>query len=556
MGLINIRKDVRDIKRLEQILGVLFKHELGFLIEKIKLKHFLPLHKRLQQNKFEKINTQPERIRKILEELGGTFVKLGQLLSLRPDLIPAEYCREFAKLQDEVKPFSGKEAENIIKTDMGKEVKDVFTYFSDKPISAASIGQVHIAVLKDGTKAAVKVQRPGIKKAVETDIDILYHLAHLTQKKFKMKIINPVEIVKEFEEYTEKELDYNIEAKNIDRVYRNFSHDNITRIPKVYWEATTEKVLTMEFIKGLKVSELDKAKIKVNKARVAENIVNSVFKQVFIDGFFHADPHPGNILVLKNNKIAFLDFGIVGHFDEEMKEKFVNLFISLIQENMEGISENLSELGFVGTEINMDEFKEDLYHNLDQFYNVSLEKANISLMFNEMLHVARKYGMKFPSDLVLFGKAIMTLEGTALQLDPDFNLVENAKPFVKKLLRKRIHPKYIAEKFVKTGQDIRRFIDKFPEQTSEMLRRIKEGDMSIKKIDKDLKELIHETSKSSNRIAIGLLITAFLIASALIINMEQPLFLGFPAYSLTGFIIALIFLMFLMYSILREKGVR
>jgi len=554
MKLMNIPQDIRDIKRLEQILNVLFKYEMGYFIEKLKLKQFLSLQKRIQGHRFEKKETQPETIRKIMEELGGSFVKLGQLLSLRPDLIPKEYCDEFKKLQDNVKQFPGKDAIEIIKLELNKDIKKVFSFFNEKPIAAASVAQVHEAVLRNGTKVVVKVQRPGIRKLIETDIDILRHLASLIEKKFELKIINPVEIVNEFEEYTKDELDFNIEAKNIDRFYKNFENDKITKIPKAFFEHTTEKVLVMEFIDGIKIQELKKIKIKdTDERKIVENIVNSVLKQIFVDGLFHADPHPGNIMLLKNNNIAFLDFGIVGHFDEEIKEHITELFISIIIGDLSKTIENFFDVGFIESDANIEKFKEDVYDHFEKYYGTSVDKINISELFNEMILVAKKYNMHLPSDLILLGKTIVTLEGTVMEIYPGFNLVKEGRPFVKNLIKKRTHPKYIIKKIVKTGHNLKRFIEKFPEQTSELLRRIKEGDKGIQQIDKDIKGLTSEMDKSSNRIAIGLLITAFLISSAMIMDIPQGKIYGIPMYSFIGFLIALVLLMMLFLSFMREK---
>ncbi|NQV09103.1 hypothetical protein HQ529_04590, partial [Candidatus Woesearchaeota archaeon] len=255
-----ISQDIEDIKRLEQILNVLFKHEMGYVIEKLNLKHLLSIHKRMQSKKFEEKETQPERIRKILEELGGTFIKLGQLLSIRADLIPKEYCDEFKKLQDEVNFFPGKDAKNIVSLELNKDVNKLFSFFNEKPVAAASIAQVHQAVLRDGRKVAIKVQRPGIKKLIETDMDILYNLAHLIKNRINPEMIDPVDIIEEFEKYTENELNFMTEARNINRFYKNFEYDKTTKIPEVFFEYTTEKVLTMSFITGTKLSELKTTK--------------------------------------------------------------------------------------------------------------------------------------------------------------------------------------------------------------------------------------------------------------------------------------------------------
>src|SRR3989344_1560988 len=302
---------IKEVSRLRQIAVVLAEQELFFLVDRLKLKRHLPLNHqpRYLQNKSD----LPRRLRLAMENLSGAFIKLGQLLSLRADLIPKEYAQEFSRLQDEVKPFKFEKVKEVIEKEFQKSLSEIFIKFDPNPIAAASVGQVHKAMLNNGKIVAVKVQRPGIEKIFEVDIALLYHLAVLLEKHYpELKDYNLVDIVKEFEEYTKNELDYICEARNIDVFHSNFKDDPI-KIPKVYWEYTTRRVLTMEFINGVKITQ-----VKSNRRMYVRQIVESYLKQTMEYGIFHADPHPGNIFVMENQRLALLDFGIVGHISGEL----------------------------------------------------------------------------------------------------------------------------------------------------------------------------------------------------------------------------------------------
>src|SRR3989344_8892500 len=302
---------IKEVSRLRQIAVVLAEQELFFLVDRLKLKRHLPMN---YSPKYLKNKSDlPRRLRLAMENLSGAFIKLGQLLSLRADLIPKEYADEFSKLQDEVKPFKFEKVREIIESELKKPLSDIFLKFDSSPIAAASVGQVHKAMLNNGKIVAVKVQRPNIEKIFETDIALLYHLAVLLEKHYpELKDYNFMEIVKEFEEYTKNELDYLHEARNIDIFYNNFKNDKI-KIPKVYWNHTSKRVLTMEFIKGVKITDVEK-----NRPYYVKQLVESYLKQTMEYGVFHADPHPGNVFVTSEHSLALLDFGIVGHISSEL----------------------------------------------------------------------------------------------------------------------------------------------------------------------------------------------------------------------------------------------
>ena len=555
MSFADFDRKLKDVGRLKQILEVLIKNELGFFVETLRLKKFLPLSRTIDSSKFIHKDTQPYRMAKVFEDLGGTFVKLGQLLSIRPDLVPKEYQEAFASLQDQVPSFPYPKARAIVEKETRKKLNEIFLRFDPVPIAAASIGQVHSGKLKNGTKVAIKVQRPDIDKIFKTDIDMMYLFVHLFQRyhKEESEIVNFKEIVEEFEDYTTKELNYVNEAKNIEAFHKNFEGRTSTKVPKVFWEHTTEKVLVMEYIEGRKLSELIKNKKPFNRKLIARNIVDSILEQVFVHGVFHADPHPGNVLVLPNYAIAWLDFGIVGYFDEELKEKVTDVFIATIKGDIDMLARGLINLGAIDDGIDMEIFKGDLQKNLAMFYGVPVKQINIGNLLQEIMNLAKKHGMKLPNNFVLLGKTIVTTQGIASELDPTFNLVSAAQPFVEGLIKRRSSPRFLIGRAFKSAQQFKQFISSMPKQATELMQRMRQTEKLGEKIDTDIKTLAVEMDKSSNRIALGLLITAFLISSALIWSFGQPMLFGLPAFSLIGFAMAFFLLFVLTMSIAREK---
>jgi len=547
----SIAQEMRDATRFKEILDTLLKHEMGYFIEKLNLKRRLSFRKRVF-GKFEQKNTNPERMRLVLEELGATFVKLGQLLSLRPDLIPKEYCDEFRKLQDSVPPFPSSEAKKIIEQELGKPIDKLFKNIEMTPIASASVSQVYIAQLQNGKKVAVKVQRPGIKKIFETDIDILYHLAYLSKKKLSSDIVDPVMIVKEFERYTRHELDFIHEARNIEKFYQEFKKSKNMVIPKVYWELTTSKVLVMDFIKGTKLSEADHH-AKINRSRVARNIVNSMFDQIFEKGYFHADPHQGNIIVLPNNKIAFIDFGIVGEIDYNLRNSIIGLCFAIVNKDLKGISKGLYETGFMKDESKLPLLERDIQETLGPYYYTSLKQLKFSEVLNKILDVSRRNDVKLPSDFALLIKSLVTLEGVAYDLDPKYKIVEEMKPKIKKMMLNRLSTKSMYNDALVVGNDYAKLMKNLPKNITRVLDRVSEGNLKIDIQDTDIHKLTIEMDRSSNRITYGLIIAALVVASALIAFVDKgPKYLDVPILAIIGFVVAGLLGLVLISSISRE----
>ncbi|OGM01951.1 hypothetical protein A3K72_00080, partial [Candidatus Woesearchaeota archaeon RBG_13_36_6] len=554
--LLTIKKEVTDFNRLKQILNVLLKYEFGYLIKNIRLGPVFAFHKHAKKYGFKKVSGNPQRLRLAFEELGGTFIKLGQLISLRPDLVTKEYSEEFSKLQDEVKPFPFNQAKRIIESELGRPIGKLFERFNQNPIASASIGQVYEAWLKSGERVAVKVKRPNINKLIYTDIHLLSYLAKLIKQHYKQSIVDPIEIVKEFQKYTIKELDYVREGKVIEKFYSNFKDDRITKIPKVYWDYTTNNVLTMEFIDGIKVSDIKKLdRLGYNKKKIAKNLADSLMKQVFIHGFFHADPHPGNILVLKNNSIALLDFGINGHLDEQLKDQVSEMLLAMIGGDVNKAADSLVDLGFIDQQIDMPSLKNELEELFDDYKDMAAKYINISKAFSKIITIAKKYNIKLPVNFILLGKGMMTVESTCALLDPDVNFAEISQPMVKKLIYIRSSPAYLIKKTLKYSSKLDRFFTSLPDQMEAFLMHERDSDKVTRQMDYDIKSLTSEMNRFSYRFVFGIVFVGLVIGGAMLMQYGDEKILSIPKYSFGYFAIAVFVLLVLLGSFFRQRRI-
>ena len=551
-----IIKEVRDISRFNEILAVLFEEGFDFLVGRIGLAKYIPVTNRLKARMKKREETRLEvRLRRTLEKLGPTFIKFGQLLSVRPDLVPKEYCKELEELQDSVPPFPFDEVKATIEKEFGKRLHDIFPEFEKKPIASASISQVHRAKLKTGEKVAVKVQRPNVKHIMETDIEIMAYIAKLLASQMEnVKKFNPAKIVSEFREWTEKELDFKLEARNAKRFLQNFKGSRTVRIPKVYDDFTTGKVLTLEFIEGVELHNLKEIKRqKINFNEVIKNGFDAIMTQVFVNGIFHADPHPGNIIVLRNNSIAFVDFGIVGYFDEKLKNMCIDMLYGIVEQDEEIIMDTLEGMG-MESDTDYEQLKSDIGFIIQPLQNSSIKDIKVSKTIEEILDIGLRHKIKIPASLVLFGKTIVTLEGVALEYDPNFKIVETTKPFIEKIVAKRSNPLYMWKKFMHNMNRYAKLAEDFPEKAERALDRIQRGAIKVDIEDSDIKMLSLELDRSSNRVAYGLLVAALLITSAILIQVEKgPSILGIPLLAFLSFCFASGLMFILLASIVREK---
>ena len=549
---------IKELGRLRDIVDVFFEQEFGYLIDRLQLRTHLLFHKRIDRKKFLKhpeLSTVPARLRISMEKLGGAFVKLGQLLSLRPDLIPKEYIDEFSKLQDRVEEMPYDIIVSVIEQEYGKKLNEIFLKFEKIPVASASVSQVHKAWLKNGKKVAVKIQRPGIEEKFEQDIALLKHIADLIERYYsELRVIDVKRIIEEFENYTKRELDFNIETRNIEIFYDKLKSDNDIIIPKVYKDYTTKRILVMDFIEGDKLTEIkDNIKFKKEKKDIVKLVVNSFLEQVLIYNIFHADLHPGNIIFIKHNKIALLDFGIIGHISFDTREKIENLFIALTTGNRVMLANSMIELGFVDEEINIEEFKNDLSEHLGNYYNAELKKIDIGNVLYDLLGLARKYNIRFPNSFVLLVKAIITTEGFSKEFYPEYNYLDSWKRYARKIARKRRRPEYLIKSFKDNALEFKKMLINFPENFKKIMKAKSDHKVSIN--PEDIKVIERGFNKIFIRTAYGIIIAALIISSAILYTKEtRYLIFDIPLISVIFLMSALILFLILINSKNVEKG--
>ena len=549
----------RHFARYRQIITILFKYGFDDVLGAFKIDKYVRACLKLVSKKrrdFLEKYSRPERIRMALEELGPTFIKLGQALSMRPDFISVEHVTELAKLQDKVPPCIFPEIQAIIESEFKSKIDDLFEFFDEIPLASASIGQVHKARLKDGRKVAVKVQRPGLEKLVAIDLGIMYHLASMIEYNVEeIAFIRPTKIVEEFARTIAKELDYNIEANHMERFAANFINDFTIHIPKVYRAATTKRVLTMEFVSGIKVSDirsLDKA--GVDKKLITHRGAEILLKQIFDHGFFHADPHSGNIFILKNNVIGMLDFGMAGSVDQQSKEDFVDLIDSVIHQNAFKATRQMLKITFWDKKPDTRRLEKEVGDFIGKHLYKPLKELDISSLLQDLLYMMSRYRLRVPPDIFLMMKALATIEGIARQLDPEFDMVAQATPFIKQIKIERIKPQRLADDMYTLSGEFIQFLKQFPTDMIEISRLIKEHKLSLNIDKKNIETIALTNNKIGNRIAFSIIIAALIIASTIVvIDKTPPVVFGISFLGLSGIVISAVMGLWLMIAILKKN---
>ncbi len=542
-----LRETFQDIKRLKHIAAVLFRQDLGFYVYQLKLHPHLKVHQRIK-GRPKTPSSIPAKLRKALEELGPTFIKLGQLLSLRPDLIPNEYCEEFKKLQDEVKSFPTTTALKILEQELKKKKEELFLDFSEKPIASASIGQVYKAKLLNKEEVAIKIQRPEIKQTIDQDIQLLKHLATLAEKYSpELKKYNLQEMIKEFERYTNNELDYLKEGRNIQRFYEMFKHSETVKTPKVYWDYTGKKVLTMSYIDGICIDDKEQFKARnYSKEKIANNLADCFMSQVIDHGFFHADPHPANVFILSRNRIALLDFGIVGRLDDNLKRKLTSTFIALTQKDMKKVVQSLKSIGVI--EKQDENLEQELELLISEYGSADVNQIDISSLFKDFLDIAIKYDIKLPVNFVLLTKAIITCESVGRSLYPEFNLGDYSKKYIEKITSKRYSLDYLTKQIKENMINFSDLMTNLPQNINRTFNKIQKGEVKLDIDDTDVKQLSSNISHSGNIISTGLIIAALIVGSALVLQTGKA-----KLAAVFGFLMATILSIILIISIIKKR---
>jgi len=553
-----VSRTYRNLNRYRQILAILFKYGFGDLIESLKIDQYIEIGLQLiskdRRNRFEKLS-RAERVRMAFEELGPTYVKFGQVLSTRPDLIPVDFTEELSKLQDKVPPFSFDAAKKTIESAFAKPLEELYPSFDETPFASASIGQVHRAVLEDGESVAVKVQRPGIKKIIEIDLEIMLHLAMLVERNIKeMALYRPVKVVEEFARTLEREIDYTIEATSMERFARHFLDDPAIYIPKVFRNMSTEHVLTMELVEGIKVSEIDKLDAAaLDRKTITSRGADFYLKQVFDFGFFHADPHPGNIFILPENVICLIDYGMTGTVNRQTREDFVDLIDSVIHRQEAKATQVLLKLTHWEEEPPIRQLEKDVSDFMGQHLYKPLKDIEVGKVLNNLLGLASRHRLMIAPDIFLMMKTLTMVEGVALALDPDFDMIAQAEPFIKRVKLSRFYPGRIADDMIQIGLQMLQFARQFPKDMLEITRLIRQQKLSLKMEHKGLESMLATHDRVSNRISFSIIIAALIIGSALIVISETPpLFYGISLIGIVLFSTAAIMGIWLLVAILRK----
>ncbi|MFP4655441.1 MAG: ABC1 kinase family protein [Methanohalobium sp.] len=548
------------LKRYKDIVDVLIKYEFGHIVDRMGLRPLGSFKSKIGRGpkKEYRYLTGPERVRMALEELGPTYVKLGQILSMRHDLIPAKYANEFAKLQDNVQPFDFELVKSTINKDIGKGISELFSEFREEPIASASIGQVHYAKLLDGTEVAVKVQRPGIKKVIESDLDIMYSLAGFAEQHIEgAELYRPIDIVDEFSKSIHAEMDYVREVTNIERFSQNLKDDPNIYIHDVYWEYCGEFVLTTEYIRGIKGDDFEKIdKHGFDRYKIAEIGGKSFMKQVFEDGVFHADAHSGNVMLMWDGRIALLDFGMVGYLPDYMRKGLIDTLIAIVERDTSQYIEILREFGMIGYNVNTSKLILDIEYILNKYYGRPLYHLDGAAMIEDIVAVLRRNHVTIPNNLAMLIKGMMTIAGFGTLMAPGFNIITIAEPHAKKLTRERLNPVNISKSVYKDARYFGRFFNKLPKQLSNILTSVLDGEARIVFKHEGIEPVVSVINAASNRISFSLIIASIIIGSSLIIQAGLgPVIWGVPFFGLVGFVIAGIFGMGLVIHILKTGNI-
>ncbi len=553
--LFNLRKKYKHFQRYREISQVFLRNGLGFLLDRFDLRRFVPLEDRFSRDEeLEEPASLPPRLRRVMEDLGPTYVKLGQLLSTRPDILPPEYIKEFRRLQDEVPAVDFSQITPVLEEELGEDcLEKVFQEFSEEPTAAASIAQAHKARLKTGEPVIVKIQRPEIWKRIRVDLEIISDLAEIALNRGILPdFIDPVGLVEEFRETLFKELNFNQELTNIRRFNANHIRYEDIIVPQVYEDYSSNRVLVMEEIQGQRLSKIEDF-TKIENKKLSRLGAEVFLKQVMIDGFFHADPHPGNIFIIEGSRLAYVDFGMMGQISKVDRDYFALLFAALLRRNVEVIKDIIVEIGDLPENLNERKLLIDIEEFIHSYYNRRLEDINFRVLFQDLQRIVFKHHIRLPQEFFLLFRALGLSEGVGSSLDPEFNIVEIGNDFLGDLLRDRLRPDNLLKRLGLNLWQFRNNIKDYPENFALILEKLAHNELTLGFKHQNLENLINEIDFASNRLSISLIISSLIVGSSMIIQTGvQPLFRGIPLFGFLGFFMAGVLGIWLVISILRS----
>ncbi|HEY5059439.1 MAG TPA: AarF/ABC1/UbiB kinase family protein [Gaiellaceae bacterium] len=550
----------RSLGRLSEIAQVMVRHGFGYFLEAHKLTDLLPGHSaeaRLASAANGGASARGQHLRELFDELGPTFVKFGQLLSTRPDVVPPDIIAELRPLQDDVRPFPFEQAERVIEEDLGNTLERLFLKFEPQQVAAASIGQVYRATLPNGKEVAVKVQRPGAPRQIEADLALLHQAARLVKERVHaLDFIDATALIDEFGIQLRHELDYRLEARNAEGFRRDFAGNPHVHVPKVYWSYTRARVLTLEWLEGTHVRDVDSLALSLEERReLAYLITETWMTMIFRNGFFHGDPHPANILVLEQaGMIGLVDFGAVGKLSDDDMTKLTRLFIDAAAENIDMLPKRLSDLGVRYPKEREQEFVAELREIYYRYYGASLAEIDPLQIVREAFQLIYTMNLRLPTRFLLLDRAIATLGAVGVELYPDFNVFEVARPYARSLMLERFTPDRIARRARRDATRYAHILREAPYQWYELMEQVRGGQIEVGFVHKGLEDVIESMQRVFNRLVVALIVTGGLIGSSLIgiFAKTGPHLLGINIISVLGFALSTVLGIWLLWGVVRS----
>jgi ubiquinone biosynthesis protein len=551
------RPRTRKIGRLSEIAQVAVRHGFGYFFERHRLTDLLPWTARVEVSAPAAVGSERGRhLREMLDELGPTFVKFGQLLSTRPDVVPPDIVAELRSLQDDVTPFPFAHVRAVVEEELGLTLEQAFLAFGEAPIAAASIGQVHRATLPNGDEVAVKVQRPNAPRQIENDLALLYQAARLIRERVRaLDFIDVNDLVDEFARFIRQELDYKLEARHADTFRRNFADSATVVVPKVYWDYSGARMLTLQYLDGVQLADLELDETSLEERReVAYRVTQTWMEMIFRHGFFHGDPHPANVLVLDDARIGLVDFGLVGKLTDEDMARLTRLFIDAATENVEALPRRLAELGVRYPKDREEEFAAELRDLFYRYFGASLADIDPIQVIREAFGLIYSMNLRLPTRFVLLDKAIATLGAVGVELYPDFNVFEVARPYARELMFERFSPARLAARTQKRGRELFEIAGELPYQVHDVLQEIRDGQIEVGFVHKGLDEFMHKLDVVFNRLVVALVVAGGLLGSSLIgiLATEGPQIFGIHFLSVLGFVVSGVLGAWLLVGVLRS----
>jgi ubiquinone biosynthesis protein len=547
----------RNLGRLSEIAQVAVRHGFGYVFRRNRLGHLIPGRNGDELDVDAPPSERGRRLREMLDELGPTFVKFGQLLSMRPDVLPPDIIAELRGLQDDVRPFSFELAKESIEEELDQPIERLFLEFEEVPMAAASIGQVHRAVLPNGHRVAVKVQRPGAPRQIEADLSLLHQAARIAKERVRaLDFIDTHELVDEFARSIRQELDYRLEARNADTFRRNFAGHPHVRIPRVYWSYTRTRVLTLEYLEGTQVADVDELDLTMDdRRRLAYLMTEAWMTMIFRHGFFHGDPHPANVLVLgRPDQIGLVDFGLAGKLTDSDIAKATRLFIDAANENVDLLPKRLADLGVRYPPEREEQFVAELRELFYRYYGSRLSDIDPMQVIREGFALIYRVNLKLPTRFLLVDRAVATLGSVGIELYPDFNVFEVAKPYARSLMIRRFTPRRIAQSASREAVNLTQIARELPYQVHDTLEQFRDGQIEVGFVHKGLDEFMQKVDIVFNRLIVALIVAGGLIGSSLLgafVTVGPSLF-GINFLAVIGFVLSGALGIWLFLGILRS----